>query len=75
MNSRDADLADTAAAELSRLLGPLRRAVLRTTRSAEDLPDLPEAQIELLRVLTDGRWPRARLRHGCASRPRRSATW
>jgi len=39
------------AAELSRLLGPLRRSVLRATRSAEGLPDLPEAQIELLRAL------------------------
>ncbi|GAA5167069.1 MarR family winged helix-turn-helix transcriptional regulator [Amycolatopsis dongchuanensis] len=40
-----------AAAELGRLLGPLRRAVLRAARTAADLPDLPEAQIELLRVL------------------------
>jgi DNA-binding MarR family transcriptional regulator len=38
-------------AELSSLLGPLRRAVLRRTRAAEGLPDLPEAQIELLRLL------------------------
>lgn len=38
-------------AQLSALLGPLRRAVLRRTRAAEDLPDLPEAQIELLRLL------------------------
>ncbi|PRW63067.1 MarR family winged helix-turn-helix transcriptional regulator [Actinopolyspora mortivallis] len=43
----------TTAASLSRLIGPLRRAVLRSTRTAEDLPDLPEAQIELLRVLSD----------------------
>ncbi|WP_031467239.1 MarR family winged helix-turn-helix transcriptional regulator [Sciscionella sediminilitoris] len=41
---------DTAA-ELSRTLGPLRRAVLRATRTAANLPDLPEAQIELLRTL------------------------
>ncbi len=40
---------DTAS-EFGRLIGPLRRAVLRT-RLAEDLPDLPEAQIELLRAL------------------------
>ncbi|WP_051070226.1 MarR family winged helix-turn-helix transcriptional regulator [Actinopolyspora halophila] len=40
------------ATSLSRLLGPLRRAVLRSTRTAEDLPDLPEAQIELLRALS-----------------------
>ncbi|MCK8438910.1 MarR family transcriptional regulator [Streptomyces sp. D2-8] len=38
---------------LGRLIGPLRRAVLLRTRRAEDLPDLPEAQIELLRVLSD----------------------
>ncbi|MFF3767527.1 MarR family winged helix-turn-helix transcriptional regulator [Streptomyces sp. NPDC001922] len=42
---------DTAA-DLSRLLGPLRRAVLRSTRAAEGLPDLPDAQIEMLRVLS-----------------------
>ncbi|MGW2640210.1 MarR family winged helix-turn-helix transcriptional regulator [Streptomyces sp. NPDC001348] len=43
---------DTAT-DLGRLIGPLRRAVLLRTRRAEDLPDLPEAQIELLRVLSD----------------------
>ncbi|MER7841117.1 MarR family transcriptional regulator [Streptomyces sp. NPDC096040] len=42
---------DTAT-EFGRLLGPLRRAVLRTRR-AEALPDLPEAQIELLRALAE----------------------
>ncbi|MCX5323714.1 MarR family winged helix-turn-helix transcriptional regulator [Streptomyces sp. NBC_00120] len=42
---------DTAT-ELGRLLGPLRRAVLRTRRTV-NLPDLPEAQIELLRALTE----------------------
>ncbi|WP_194837265.1 MarR family winged helix-turn-helix transcriptional regulator [Nocardia sp. XZ_19_369] len=41
------------ATELSRLLGPLRRTVLRATRAAKDLPDLPEAQIELLRALSE----------------------
>ncbi|MFD7710223.1 MarR family winged helix-turn-helix transcriptional regulator [Streptomyces sp. NPDC059785] len=40
------------AAGLGGLLGPLRRAVLRATRNAEGLPDLPEAQIELLRALS-----------------------
>lgn len=51
---------DTAAT-LSQLLGPLRRAVLRSARSAGDLPDLPEAQIELLRALASrpGATPRA----------------
>ncbi|RRO20661.1 MarR family transcriptional regulator [Saccharopolyspora rhizosphaerae] len=42
---------DDSAIEFSRLLGPLRRAVLRLSRQAADLPDLPEAQIELLRLL------------------------
>ncbi|MEV6807909.1 MarR family winged helix-turn-helix transcriptional regulator [Streptomyces sp. NPDC017248] len=42
---------DTAT-EFGRLLGPLRRAVLRTRRTV-NLPDLPEAQIELLRTLTE----------------------
>jgi DNA-binding MarR family transcriptional regulator len=41
------------AAALSRTLGPLRRAVLRATRLAEDLPDLPEAHIEVLRTVAD----------------------
>ncbi|MEU7363489.1 MULTISPECIES: MarR family winged helix-turn-helix transcriptional regulator [Streptomyces] len=40
------------AVALGGLLGPLRRAVLRATRNAEGLPDLPEAQIELLRALS-----------------------
>ncbi|MET8468964.1 MarR family winged helix-turn-helix transcriptional regulator [Streptomyces sp. NPDC006422] len=55
MDITEADQA--AASELSHLLGPLRRAVLRATRNAADLPDLPEAQIELLRVLADGPLP------------------
>ncbi|WP_425826439.1 MarR family winged helix-turn-helix transcriptional regulator [Streptomyces fractus] len=38
------------ATEFGRLIGPLRRAVLRSRQSV-GLPDLPEAQIELLRVL------------------------
>lgn len=46
------DSAAAAAAGLGRRLGPLRRAVLRATRQAADLPDLPEAQIELLRTLS-----------------------
>jgi DNA-binding MarR family transcriptional regulator len=39
--------------QLTRLLGPLRRAALRRTRQRAGLPDLPEAQIELLRTLAD----------------------
>jgi DNA-binding MarR family transcriptional regulator len=43
----------TEAAELSRVLGPLRRAVLRATRAAEGLPDLPDSHIEILRTVAD----------------------
>ncbi|UFQ19915.1 MULTISPECIES: MarR family winged helix-turn-helix transcriptional regulator [Streptomyces] len=42
---------DTAT-EFGRLIGPLRRAILRTRRTA-GLPDLSEAQIELLRALAE----------------------
>jgi DNA-binding MarR family transcriptional regulator len=35
------------------MLGPLRRAVLRATRAAEGLPDLPEAHIEIMRAVAD----------------------
>jgi DNA-binding MarR family transcriptional regulator len=42
------------AVALHRLLGPLRRAVSRASRSAAgDLPDLPDAQIEVLRLLAE----------------------
>lgn len=52
-DSEPADRVPTASFEgqFSALLGPLRRAVLRRTRDAEGLPDLPDAQIELLRLL------------------------
>lgn len=43
----------STAAVLSRVLGPLRRAVLRATRAAEGLPDLPDTHIEVLRVVAD----------------------
>jgi len=39
------------AASLSHLLGPLRRSLLRAAQGAGDLPDIPDAQIELLRTL------------------------
>ncbi|SHU26156.1 MarR family transcriptional regulator [Mycobacteroides abscessus subsp. abscessus] len=42
------------AREFAQLLGPLRRAVLKSTRQTAGLPDLPEAQIEVLRLLGDG---------------------
>jgi DNA-binding MarR family transcriptional regulator len=50
-NERVTSDLDASAIEFSRLLGPLRRAVLRASRQAADLPDLPEAQIEVLRLL------------------------
>ena len=43
----------SAAAALSRVLGPLRRGVLRATRAAEGLPDLPDTHIEVLRAVAD----------------------
>src|ERR1700738_936139 len=46
-------MTQSTSAELSRVLGPLRRAVLRATRAAEDLPDLPDAHIEILRAVAD----------------------
>jgi len=42
------------AARLSSLISPLRRALLRAARSAEHLPDIPDAQIEVLRALPPG---------------------
>jgi DNA-binding MarR family transcriptional regulator len=41
----------STAAHLSSQLSPLRRALLRSTRAAANLPDLPDAQVEALRVL------------------------
>jgi DNA-binding MarR family transcriptional regulator len=41
----------TQAMELARALGPLRRVLLKATRSEGDLPDIPDAQIEVLRLL------------------------
>ncbi len=43
----------STAAALSRVLGPLRRAVLRATRAAEGLPDLPDTHVEVLRAVAD----------------------
>ncbi|OYO02620.1 MarR family winged helix-turn-helix transcriptional regulator [Enemella evansiae] len=41
----------STAEQLTQLLGPLRRALLRSTQGIEGLPNLPDAQIELLRAL------------------------
>jgi DNA-binding MarR family transcriptional regulator len=43
-------MTETALA-LLHLLGPWRRAMVRATRDAEGLPDISDAQVELLRVL------------------------
>lgn len=43
----------STAAALSRVLGPLRRSVLRATRAAAELPDLPDTHIEVLRAVAD----------------------
>lgn len=44
----------TAAARLGSLISPLRRSLLRVARSAEHLPEIPDAQIEVLRALPAG---------------------
>lgn len=41
-------------ARLSGLISPLRRGLLRAARTAEQLPDLPDAQVEVLRSLPAG---------------------
>ncbi|MBF6332222.1 MarR family winged helix-turn-helix transcriptional regulator [Nocardia transvalensis] len=38
---------------LSRLFGPLRRALLRSIRRSGEVPDVPESQFELLRALPE----------------------
>lgn len=42
------------AARLGSLISPLRRSLLRVARSAEHLPEIPDAQIEVLRALPVG---------------------
>lgn len=39
------------AGQLSATIGPLRRRLLRATRNAAGLPDLPDASVELLRAV------------------------
>lgn len=41
-------------ARLNSIVSPLRRGLLKAARAAEHLPDLPEAQIEVLRALPAG---------------------
>ena len=40
------------ARRLSDRIGPFRRALLRTSREVADLPDVPDAQVEVMRALT-----------------------
>jgi DNA-binding MarR family transcriptional regulator len=42
------------AARLAAVISPLRRTLLSTTRASVHLPELPDAQIEILRVLPRG---------------------
>ena len=42
------------AARLGSLISPLRRSLLRVARSSEHLPEIPDAQIEVLRALPAG---------------------
>jgi DNA-binding MarR family transcriptional regulator len=43
----------TTAIALAQAIGPVRRALVKATQAAGDLPDLPEAQIEVLRLLVE----------------------
>lgn len=45
------DTTTQVARRLSERIGPFRRALLRASRDAADLPDLPDAQIEVMRAL------------------------
>ncbi|QCR42173.1 transcriptional regulator [Curtobacterium sp. SGAir0471] len=42
------------ARRLSDRVGPFRRALLRTSREVADLPDIPDAQVEVMRALAVG---------------------
>lgn len=44
----------STSAHLSSQIAPLRRALLRRTRARANLPDLPDAQVEALRLLVQG---------------------
>ncbi|MBO0853236.1 MAG: MarR family transcriptional regulator [Nocardia sp.] len=44
--------ANLDAARLARVISPLRRTLLTLTRNTEHLPDIPDAQIEIIRALS-----------------------
>ena len=48
------DLAHLDVARLSGVISPLRRGLLRAARTAEHLPEIPDAQVEVLRALPVG---------------------
>ena len=57
MTTRDAAEPETAgfdAARLAAVISPLRRALLAATRAAAHLPELPDAQIDVIRALPRG---------------------
>lgn len=61
----------TESARLAALVSPLRRSLLALGRERDDLPDLPDAQIEIIRlVLAEGPQAPARIAESLgASRP------
>ena len=51
---RPADPDEVDVARLSGVISPLRRSLLRAARESEHLPEIPDAQIEVLRALPVG---------------------
>lgn len=47
-------MTESASRRLAAVISPLRRVLLRRTRAAEHLPDLPDSHIEVLRALPRG---------------------
>lgn len=56
MSIDSSDDLHASARRLSAQLGPLRRRVMQASRLAAGLPDIPDAQIEVLRRLDAGGW-------------------
>ena len=54
MSPRTSSAAGFDAARLTAAVSPLRRALLAAAREREGLPDIPDAQIEILRALPRG---------------------
>ncbi|BBH67769.1 hypothetical protein ACTI_44540 [Actinoplanes sp. OR16] len=47
-------MSDVDAARLAAVISPLRRTLLAAARAAENLPEIPDAQIEIIRALPRG---------------------